>query len=365
MNQIHSCIAIDIENEDFLYNMAFDGYYYYGTIRNKNNVVQLNYCFELIRIINTARSYENLTYDNKEGVFWATEKKERNTLYKLDCDMNEIECVIFGNDEKAGNIVGIAYNEAIDSIVVAYNKVVVTVDKVKKDSTVIYSRKSASITGVSFISFKIFISIIKDHKRYIHILSHEGESIHSIYVDTDMVIRSMFHHACEELQKPVIFDLFTVKKNKSGICQWSISEELLGFSFDQTSNGICLDNGNESHKPWECCNPSENYDPCECIKNRDSCAELIESIALVERSIAGILEVESEKLRKVVEETTDLKLILLVNHEVNKTIINMTHLEHTLYEKLSILFDSGICKRCHCEKADDNICECDVDGGEL
>ncbi|MEG1448451.1 MAG: hypothetical protein RSC41_03885, partial [Oscillospiraceae bacterium] len=108
--------------------------------------------------------------------------------------------------------------------------------------------------------------------------------------------------------------------------------------------------------------------PCE---TGDACSDVIESIALVEAALSHILNAEGEKLQKVLATSNDIDEILCVNKQVNKTIINATHLEHALYAKLSAVLDcckcDGLCDdECDCECCDENNnCTCDVDGGTL
>lgn len=71
----------------------------------------------------------------------------------------------------------------------------------------------------------------------------------------------------------------------------------------------------------------------------------MESIALIETALSHILNAEGEKIQKVLATTDDIDKIMCVNREVNKTIVNATHLEHTLYAKLSALFDCGLCDK--------------------
>lgn len=92
----------------------------------------------------------------------------------------------------------------------------------------------------------------------------------------------------------------------------------------------------------------------------------MESIALIEAAISHILNAEGEKIQKVLAETDNIDTILFVNREVSKTIVNATHLEHVLYEKLCAIVDCGICHDCcpsKCRPKDKNCdhidsCEC-------
>ncbi|MEG2814290.1 MAG: hypothetical protein RSA79_06790, partial [Oscillospiraceae bacterium] len=105
-----------------------------------------------------------------------------------------------------------------------------------------------------------------------------------------------------------------------------------------------------------------NYDicdeSCDCCDdkcdNKNACNDVIESIALVETAISHILNAEGEKLQKVIASTNDIDKILCINKEINKTIVNTTHLEHCLYNKLSAVVNC-----CNCDKTCDIDCHCD------
>lgn len=79
------------------------------------------------------------------------------------------------------------------------------------------------------------------------------------------------------------------------------------------------------------CNINEHH----CHPNpKQSCVDIMESIALIETSLSHILNAEGEKIQKILAISNDPDKILEVNRAVNKTITNVTHLEHVLYAKL-------------------------------
>lgn len=132
----------------------------------------------------------------------------------------------------------------------------------------------------------------------------------------------------------------------------------------QTEGGHC-------HK-CECksCCGCENDDSCcklcvnSCLRPGDcakNCNDIIESIALVEAAISHILNAEGEKIQKILCASDSPCDILRVNEAVNKTIINITQLEHVLYSKLQLtkelypekekgLLSISSCCTNHCEQ---------------
>ena len=86
-------------------------------------------------------------------------------------------------------------------------------------------------------------------------------------------------------------------------------------------------------KTYKCTEKGEHKrTPCE-----DEMCDIIASIALTEAALAHILNAEGEKLQKAVEVTSDICRLLKVNESVLETIMNVTHLEHILFLKLTAI----------------------------
>ncbi|MEG2193135.1 MAG: hypothetical protein RRX95_07660, partial [Oscillospiraceae bacterium] len=84
-----------------------------------------------------------------------------------------------------------------------------------------------------------------------------------------------------------------------------------------------------------------------------SCASVIESVALMEAALSHILNAEGEKLQKIIAATDDVDKILSANKIINEMVINATHLEIVLHNKLVAIKDFCVEKddcKCHCEK---------------
>lgn len=81
-----------------------------------------------------------------------------------------------------------------------------------------------------------------------------------------------------------------------------------------------------------------NHNYIEITNIKCSCQDdIIKSIALIETSIAYILESESKKLDKIIKDSHNISDILKANESINKTIINVTKLEIILYHKLKLV----------------------------
>ena len=96
-------------------------------------------------------------------------------------------------------------------------------------------------------------------------------------------------------------------------------------------------------KPDRCDN--KNCCCCPCPPDNKQCSkDVIGSIALVESSLAHILNAEGEKIQKAVKLTCSVDELLKINRSVQNTLIHATFLEHTLFAKLDRVC-SGCCRR--------------------
>ena len=65
--------------------------------------------------------------------------------------------------------------------------------------------------------------------------------------------------------------------------------------------------------------------------------DVVKSVALVETSLAHILNAEGEKLQKAVEISNSIEDLLKINRSISKTLKDATSLEKALYTKLGAL----------------------------
>lgn len=91
----------------------------------------------------------------------------------------------------------------------------------------------------------------------------------------------------------------------------------------------------DNHRKYEC---EENYNhhhehghKCSCKK---SICKVIESIADEEMAIAAILKAESEKIKKAVHISCDIKELVIVNESVGDTLKEVIKLQILLQYKL-------------------------------
>ena len=351
------CCPVVLEQNYKAKHFTFDGCNYYFTINCKKKIIKYSKSCCVEQCYQTSREYDNICYDFKSHCFWTTAKNCYNTIFKLDCCMNEIDSIVICDCEVTGVITGIAYDCCEDKIILSVGCAIVALEKCSGDCTIIYKSHCEFITSVIRLCPVYFITVLKDNKQFVYILNKCGELISSTKVDCKITIQNILFNPCNN-KCNIDYIEYLVMKNGCYpyICKQPFCEHEFGFKPCICNYEICQEC---------CCKPDI---PC-----KDPCADILESIALIEASLSHILNAEGEKLQKVLATTDDIEKILCVNKEVNKTIVNVTHLEHVLYGKLQALNENCLCKdfcnenNCDCYSCcdEENICTCDVDGGGL
>ncbi len=230
-------------------------------------------------------------------------------------------------------ITGISYNCCNDTLLVSFANTIIEVDKRCEEPETMYCVRTGWITSVLSLSPGFIITIIREQKQYVEVYDHCGEKTVCFCLDDKFIIKNLIFNPCRpHCTHPQIEALILKNYHYPFLCNLQIPFKALGFKPDRCNFEICR----------ECC----CKDPC---KKEDPCADIMESIAKIEAALSHILNAEGEKLQKIIAESEDIDTILQVNREVNKTIINATHLEHVLYTKLAALADIKLCSDpCDC-----------------
>lgn len=253
--------------------------------------------------------------------------------------MNEIDCIRLHGVERYGAITGVSYNCCKNTLLVSFLCTVVEVGKCSEETKVIYTTREYWIIGVLSICPCMVLTVFRCNRCYIIIINPCGEKIGCFCVDGPSFPANLIFNPCaSDCHKSPIW-AFVLKKNcYPYLCSTDIRYEDLGFMPYCCNYEICE----------ACCCDQEHH------PSQDPCKDIMESIALMETALSHILNAEGEKIQKVLAVTDDIDKIMCVNREVNKTIINATHLEHTLYAKLSALPECGLC-----DDFCDEPCDCD------
>ncbi len=330
MNQLetYSCKPVIAGCNDHINHLTFDGCAYFCTIECECEIIKLKKCLELEEKYCTCKIYDCICYDWREHCFWASSKTCFDTVFKLDCNMNEIDCIHIREVQAESVITGISYNCCNDTLMVSFTDTIIQVDKQCETCETIFSIENGWITAVLNLSPEIIITVTRDQKQYIEIHSHCGEKTACFCLDDKFTVKNLIFNPCQPHCMCPQIEAFILKNYcYPFLCELQIPFEALGFIPDRCNFEIC----------GECCCEQ----PC---KKDDLCTDIMESIAHIEAAISHILNAEGEKLQKIIAETDDIETILRVNREVNKTIIDATHLEHVLYAKLAALSDIDLCE---------------------
>lgn len=347
MVQFNKCTPIPVDCDTSINHVAFDGCDYFCTIRCQCEIMQFNACRSVQHKYCTCREYDCICYDYHEHCFWASSRTCCSKLFKLDCSMNEIDCISLCGTSQYGASTGISYNCCKRTLIVSFACVVAEVDKCSGNTNVLYTTKEYWIIGVLSIYPCMLLTVFRCSQCYIIVLNECGEKIGSFCVDNPSFPANLLFNPCKSdcHQSPI----------------WAVVLKQNCYPYLCNTDIFCDDPGEKPH----CC----NYEICEeccCDKepcpDQDPCKDIMKSIALMEAALSHILNAEGEKIQKVLATTDDIDKILCVNKEVNKTIVNATHLEHTLYAKLSALSECRLCNDlcagdcdgdCHCPCGDE------------
>lgn len=304
---------------------AFDGTYYYFTIPSCKEIVQTDTEFAVTKVFPTAKCYDAIAYDVASKRFFVTAMHNYTTIYELNCCMEEIDCICFsGGTHITGAIADISYNCSSETLLVAYPTCIMEVTK-NGDVTPVFVTHHSYITSVCALSPYIAYTEMKGAIQELHILYHSQE-IHYETLSSDGIISTMvFHPYIDDAENEIYSIDYTILKH--GYYPF-MAHQLLDTDWFTTAMDDC------------------NFDiltasSCACTTNCDGIADVMHSIALVETSLACILNAEGEKIQYALDNEEDMETVLRVNEEVRSTLMQATHLEQVLYHILSFF---KICK---------------------
>lgn len=339
MEYFHSYTPISVLCENIINHITFDGCDYFCTIRGKCAIIRFDPCICSYHQYDTCREYDCICYDYCDQCFWASSRSCSNKLFQLDCCMNEIDCIDICASNQYGVITGISYRCCKNALLVSFSCSVVEVEKCCEKIRLLYTTTQCWITDVLSICPGMLLMVRRENQYDIYVINACGEKIADFCIESVFVPKNLIFHPCTAAcQKPEIWAFMCKRNCYPYLCQCSIGIDDFGFV------------------PCSC--NDKIYKPCGCkdVVCQDTCCDIMQSIAFVETAIAHILNAEGEKLQKVLCTTDDIHQIICVNREINQMIVNVTHLEQTLYEKLNALSD------CLCKNLCADVCHpcCDA-----
>lgn len=308
--------------------IANDKLNFYFTIPEVCEIHKYDLCLENKEVIKTCRGYGSICYDDGNKCFWAISSNMSNKIFKLDLLLKETEYITI-KDEKMSYISLTSLSCICDSdkLLVTFNGKIGEVDKIN----------GATIRVIQKGSINRFSSAQALNEYYVASKKQGSNSILSIYsyneklkmqccIPEEYDIDDMTHicYQCGGAEIDPTFHILATKRGKGPY--------LLKCNIEYSSENAC---GCVEESP---CEPfirrTKRYGKKpNCKKN---ICDIIESIALIEVALSHILNAEGEKIEKTITIAKDTCQLIKVNDSVNKTIVNITHLEQILFSKLQL-----------------------------
>ena len=326
--------------------IAFDNNYLYVTVPNRHEIIRYNRCLEELNTYCVSRGYLSICYDNYYNCFWAISKNEKNKIYKLDNYFNEISYIY------------VKYNSCkhfyIEKIICC-NKCELTICgefgqiKIEKEEKCVYIseeniEKDIYINNcVEFEDCSLYCSGNKSTKwKICDKENHHNYVDYPLHCDYNIIDIANSDYKCTKCK-----EIYLLVKKLCG------SVYIIKLEMCKKEKNICECNS---------FNPICNCD-CDCFDNCtsdcQSITDIIQSIALMEASLSHILNAEGEKIQKILSCANSTCDIIKVNDSVNKTIINISHLEQILYSKLAIAKELYNYKNCKIS-CDNTVLDTDI-----
>ncbi len=377
--EIISCdkISNNIYESFVLYNERI-----YVTLPQKFEIIEYDMKFNNINVIKCGKSYKSLCFNEKCKCFFATDEINKNIIYKLDSRFEIIEYMrILADDEQYKiEIIGININndnELILSGNFGYCKLN-KLEKLKDITLKNIKKQSKYITVLEICETDYKLKILEENCiQYIIIQAREKTIFKTtlgkefdiklgniLYLKNEVYGKHKYKYLyifllvankCQEsyvikmkIRYEEIFDELFCGNNMQNSCQHKIEKCLIQRKCHNKK--ICK-------KLYEKSCEKKCKKKCKKIKIKKICkdnsADVIQSIALIEASIAHILNAEGEKIQKAVCVSKSTKELLDVNESVTKTITKVINLEQILFAKLEIAKEL-----CECNKKSDSSQQC-------
>ena len=284
----------------------------------------------------TIKPYNSISSNGYDELFYVSNPNDSKNIYVLNKQFNEINIIkLIVPDKYLYPIKNISYDEENKKIFITTTNNVYSItdegyfikeeihiyalsNEYKKDYvqnnlitkngrhtcvSSIANIKEVEFTASLYFCGNKYTAYTKNGSSFIAVVSRRGNIIKNIYIDDDITINNLI--------------------NVDGSLQLLITKnDLYNYIYltDLECRKIC---------PYNNCH--NNFH-----KKHEDEADIIESIASIERSLANILNTEAEKIKIALENTNKQSDILKINESVNKTITNITVLEQLLLNKMEL-----------------------------
>ena len=295
--------------------IAFDGCCFYLTMPKSCRIYQFNTDYEQTNIFDVNRHYSCICYDNSQDCFWAVTDKITGVIFKLDHNLKEIDFIrINPGCRSNAPIKSLSYNCEKNILAAAYSR---SLAEITKEGKIRYLQTSAKGYFSSVLSAEPYYitSMLTGNTQCISIYDSDGCSLASYQLPAMYRIEGLLFYPWDKGDSDsfIIYILAT----KHCCYPWLLKCKLENCNL----------------KPAFC-----NYEWCRRPKTKEQAAnDLIESIALEETALSNILNELGSKIQKTTQMADNIDDLLEVNKAVNKTITNITQLEHILYAKLETI----------------------------
>ncbi len=295
--------------------IAFDGCCFYLTMPKSCRIYQFNTDYEQIKIINVNKPYSCICYDNSLDCFWAATDNITGVIFKLDHNLKEIDFIrINPGCRSNAPIKSLSYNCEKNILAAAYSR---SLAEITKDGKIRYFQTSANGYFSSVLSAAPYYitSMLAGNTQCISIFDSDGCCLASYELPVMYQVEALLFYPWEKGDNNSLIIYILATKH----CCYP---RLLKCKLE-----------NCNLKPAFC-----NYEWGRRPKTKEQSAnDLIESIALEEAALSNILNELGSKIQKTTQMADNIDDLLEVNKAVNKTITNITQLEHILYAKLETI----------------------------
>ena len=303
--QIHSTYPLAGELHNKYKGIASDGRYFYCTVPSCKEILRFDSDFQTYKTYPVCRSYSSICYDMCKRCFWGLSAESDLSIYQLDCEFNEIHCISLSfPGYNRISLTGVACGYSQDQLIITTSLFLARISK-KSGNIICIVNKAATGTRylcVEKLCSEYLLATCTNNQFELILTSGSGNNSLRCFLGCDYI--------------PIDFTV-----------QYIMLENYCCYLY------ILVIDACNCYHVLKCMVSDCNH---ECKKNTGQCCnDLIESIALVEASLAHILNAEGEKLQKVIHTSCDFYELLKTNQSVTETIKNVTELEKVLLAKLN------------------------------
>ncbi|MEG2214169.1 MAG: hypothetical protein RRY09_00990 [Oscillospiraceae bacterium] len=323
--------------------LAFDGCYFYLTCPADCQIIKYDACFCETDSFNVSKPYACICYDISENCFWAATDRHYHKLFKLDTCFNEIDCLNIYPCEDCGSVItGVSFDCVNCRLLISFSGCIVSVEPRSPEQPQLLKKTCGVWNGgvLSLAPSSAVIELCGCNQRLSFYNCHFDLEF-QIEIPKCYMLEALIFYPCDiHSGRQRFCALVTKNCSYSFLLVWELpcqAPEIAPCNYDILDNRCCSDR----------CRPER------------ACCDVIESIALIEAALSHILNAEGEKLQKVIACTDDTDKILAVNRAINETLVNATHLEIILHDKLTAL---RVCEPI-CGPDCDCVAPCGCEGG--